>query len=244
MSTLRNIAAHLWRGSNVRKANLILGVTGAALTAACAAEQAVAPVAPSGPNAARAAQGASATRTADPSAGFFASKGDNGKGGGKHKDDYSQAELDSLASSPAAYQSAVQPGGTALFLTCKPKHTTSTKRVIGPAGGTLSLGENTFVVPAGALDSAVKITVTAPQSTHAELEFAPHGLHFNKPVEMTLSYKGCVVPDSASLGVAYVGGTFVPIAKERMPSHHDKASASVSALTDHFSGYYISWARR
>ncbi len=240
MSTLRNIAAHLWRGSRVRKANVILGVTGAALSAACAADNVVAPAAT--PTAQRVPTPAFDGAAAKPTP-VAKNVQDSIK-------QYNKAQMDSLKADWQAYKHAVQSGVVdAEFLRCEPKPQLIATKVIGPKGGTINVGPHRFEVPAGALDSNVTIMAIAPLSPRAELRFEPHGLQFNKPVEMTINYKGCVVPDNVKLGVTYVAhpmqssSALKAKGDQQMPTHDDKSSSSVSALTDHFSGYTVSWTR-
>ena len=251
MSTLRNTAARLWQGSHVRKANLVLGVTGAILSAACAAEQAVAPVAasPQRLSADRARQGAAfdserdeKQSPTDKAAADAAKKAANA---------VSKAQMDSLKADWEAYKRAVKAGTVDVdFVRCEPKPEVSVTKVIGPKGGAFNIGPNKFEVPAGAVDSNVTITATMPTKSIAELEFEPHGLQFNKPVQMTISYKGCVVPDSATLGVSYITHPWQSAvalrgaSTQRMPAHDDKATTTISALTDHFSGYVVAWSRQ
>lgn len=246
MSTLRNIAAHLWCGSHIRKANVVLGITGAALSAACAAEQVAAPTG-AGPRM------LSATDSVfDANGDGRLSKGEKAtkKATQDSVKQYNKAELDSLKRDWQAFKRAVQSGQIeADFVSCEPKPAVSVTKVLGPKGGAFNIGPHKFEVPAGALDSNVTITATAPTSSRDELQFEPHGLQFSKPVQMTISYKGCVMPDSAVLGVSYVERQLdTPFAlrartTERMPTRDDKAATSVSALTDHFSGYLVTWSR-
>ena len=249
MSTLRNIAAHLWRGSHVRKANVVLGVTGAALSAACAAEQIAAPTS-AGPRADGAVGDLVSSTPALPPAPAPAPLT---KAQQDSLRQYNAAQLDSLKADFAAYKRAVGHGGGLgeEVVRCAPKPAVSITKVIGPKGGMFNIGPHTFQVPAGALDSNVTITATAPTSSADELQFQPHGLLFNKPVQMTINYKGCVVPKDVTLGVSYLGhlytdstGTTHAHVKERMPAHNDPATTSVSALTDHFSGYAVTWSRQ
>lgn len=242
MSTLRNIAAHLWRGSIVRKANVVLGLTGAALSAACAAENITAP-ASTGPRALSATD-----QTFDADGDGHLSKDEKAAKDSVKR--YNKAQLDSLKRDWQAFKRAVKSGEIeADFLRCEPKPAVAVSKVIGPKGGAFNIGPHKFEVPSGALDSNVTITATAPTSSRDEIQFEPHGLQFNKPVQMTLNYKGCVVPDSAVLGVAYVArdtdSPWVLRARttERMPAHDDKAATTVTALTDHFSGYMVTWQR-
>ena len=97
-------------------------------------------------------------------------------------------------------------------------------------------------MPAGALDHAVTITATSTGSTTRGLDFAPHGLRFLKPVSMTISFAGCSLPEDAQdtvLGVVYIDPSGRPV--QRMPAHADHPAHQITALTDHFSGYLVSW---
>ena len=243
MSTARNIAAHLWRGSIIRKANIVLGITGAALSAACAADQIAGP--------GSTPQGISASKgrhhMGDVSVDPRAPKEDPKKAANSQ----SKAQMDSLKQDWAAYKQAVKDGSVDEdFLRCEPKPEVSVTKKIGRKGGDIHVGPHTFSVPAGALDSDVVITAFAPTSSRAELKFAPHGLQFSKPVEMSISYKGCVVPENAELGVSYIDhpgqsySGWKGMAAKKQPAHDDKTTTAVSALTDHFSGYVVSWARQ
>ncbi|HEY0777785.1 MAG TPA: hypothetical protein VGD56_07440 [Gemmatirosa sp.] len=239
MSTLRNIAAHLWRGSIVRKANIVLGITGATLSAACAADSVVAPI-------------ATRTTRSTPGTAFDMSKpGTVSKAAQDSIKQYTKAQMDSLQTDWQAYKSAVHAGLVdAEFVRCAPKPVVTVTKVIGPKGGALKIGPHTFEVPAGALDSNVAITATAPMNSRLEIQFEPHGLQFGRPVRMTMSYKGCIVPDGALLGVAYMGREVAPadslqgIVRALMPTSDDKGASAVSALTDHFSGYTVTWGRQ
>ena len=58
--------------------------------------------------------------------------------------------------------SIVHAGG---LLTCSPLPYDSATQVIGPLGGTIQVGMDTLVVPAGALLAPVAITMVAPSDT-------------------------------------------------------------------------------
>ena len=175
----------------------------------------------------------------------------------------SQAQLDALMADLAAFQAAVVPIPTAgsvsspapmdnagssptrsaagAALVCRAEHGWSATQTIGASGGTLHIGPHQFTVPAGALDHDVTITATSTGSTRRGLDFAPHGLHFQKPVSMTISFAGCEVPTGGTLGVVYTDSNGRPI--QRMPAHADHPAHRITALTDHFSGYIASWGR-
>ena len=73
----------------------------------------------------------------------------------------------------------------------------SSSMVVYPeSGGTLSLptlaGNGRLEIPPGALDQKTTITVSSPDEVDPKvihLSLEPHGLTFNKPVRLTVSYK-------------------------------------------------------
>jgi hypothetical protein len=80
----------------------------------------------------------------------------------------------------------------------EPETTDSISKVIDQTGGTVSLGGSTILIPTGALDSAVNITITVlslpvPPPIHHSApgmaySFQPHGLTFKYPVTISISY--------------------------------------------------------
>jgi hypothetical protein len=155
-----------------------------------------------------------------------------------------KAELDSLKKDWKAYKDSVKHGEIkAEALRCEPRAAEYAAKRIGPKGGELKIGDHELVVPAGALDEEVEISASAPTGPRAELQFQPHGLTFKQPVEMRISYKGCILPegDDPALSILYVGNGWRVL--ERLPTHDKKAAEAVTALTDHFSGYLVGWGR-
>ena len=78
-------------------------------------------------------------------------------------------------------------------------------------GGVVSLGRFTLEFPPGALaaDTEIEISVTDPTLVMCEL--GPHGLHFNKPVTLTINYGGTPAEElessSQTLGVYWYNET-------------------------------------
>lgn len=125
------------------------------------------------------------------------------------------------------------------LLRCEPRPYSADAAIVGPAGGTLHVGEHELVIPKGALDHEELITMEAPTSSLVDVRFEPHGLQFQQPAELKLSYKGCVRPTSADLLVAYLGqGNQV---LELPPSVDVKSGDEVDADIDHFSRYAIAY---
>ena len=89
-------------------------------------------------------------------------------------------------------------------LVCSPQKYDADVRVVGPEGASLRAGKHVLVIPRGALAEPTVITMEAPVSLAAEVRFAPHGLQFAVPVQLTVDYKQCVLPEGMQKGVAYV----------------------------------------
>jgi hypothetical protein len=112
----------------------------------------------------------------------------------------------------------------------------SASAVIGAAGGTLQVGGNKIVFPAGALSSATTITMTEYMGTGG-VEMQPHGLTFPAAArpELTLSYAGIDVSGYDDLVIAYqVNGTITEV--------YDTDEAGYEALSarvPHFSGFIV-----
>jgi hypothetical protein len=122
---------------------------------------------------------------------------------------------------------------------CEPRDYTADAAIIGPDGGTLHVGEHELLIPKGALDHEELIVAEAPTSSLVDVRFAPEGIQFLKPAQLTLSYKGCVRPTSADLFVAYVGqGNRI---LELPPSVDMKVDDEVEADIGHFSRYAIAY---
>jgi hypothetical protein len=88
--------------------------------------------------------------------------------------------------------------GTGLLkglLTCRPMPYDSTAKVIGPAGGFISAGPHTLIVPRGSLSQNVTIRMASPSENVNSVRFYPEGLHFNnnRPAVLTMSYANCTV---------------------------------------------------
>ncbi len=134
---------------------------------------------------------------------------------------------------------AEKGGPDVLLLRCEPRDYSSDAAIIGPNGGTLHVGEHELLIPKGALDHEELISAEAPTSSLVDVRFAPEGIQFLKPAQLTLSYKGCVRPTSADLLVAYLGqGNRI---LELPPSLDMKVDDKVEADIGHFSRYAIAY---
>ena len=168
---------------------------------------------------------------------------DSAKAAAKAERNLAKAQLDSLKADWEAYKRAVKRKEVkAEVLRCEPQQRATASKVIGPKGGSINFGPHSLVVPAGALDTNTTITATAPSNPAVNVEFAPHGLQFRRPVEMVIDYKQCIVPETDELGVTYVLNGWYAV--EKMPSMDVRKDKKISALTDHFSGFIVPWGVR
>lgn len=109
---------------------------------------------------------------------------------------------------------------------------------IGPAGGTLDLGDNnTIVFPAGALLTETTITAHIPAGHSAKAFFTPEGLHFVVPAIVTLNYSACITPTSL-LAIVYLQADTV---SEVRPTQTNPNAKTVTATINHFSSYAVSY---
>jgi hypothetical protein len=124
------------------------------------------------------------------------------------------------------------------LLRCEPRPLEGDAAIIGPDGGTLQIGEHQLVIPRGALTEEQVILGKAPTSSLVDVEFEPEGLQFQRPAELTLSYKGCAVP-AGDLLVAYLGtGNRIL----ELPVSYDYRSYSeVTGVIHHFSRYAVAY---
>jgi hypothetical protein len=127
-------------------------------------------------------------------------------------------------------------------------------KVIGRAGGTLSLGARvTMVVPAGAVASDVSFSITRVPGMIVAYDFQPHGTRFAVPVRLHLSTAGTVAKLLGSTA-RFEGAYFLDPSRLNQTtgtaavSEFRSASvaadgSSISYTVDHFSGWMVSTGR-
>jgi hypothetical protein len=125
------------------------------------------------------------------------------------------------------------------LLRCEPKQYEGDAAIIGPSGGTLHAGPHELVIPKGALDHEELIVMEAPTSSLVDVRLQPEGLQFQKPAQLSLSYKSCVVPTIADLLVAYLGHGREVL--ELPPSSDYRSEDKVEADIGHFSRYAVAY---
>ena len=145
---------------------------------------------------------------------------------------------DSTASPPTApIDSLVHLVG---LLHCTPQPADSATQVIGPFGGTITAGADTFTVPAGALLTPVSITMVAASDTVNRVHFAPEGLQFLQPASLTMSYANCdtfgaMIPKN----IAWTTDLLAIL--EYLKSWDDHSAQTVTGQVNHFSEYAVAW---
>ncbi len=126
------------------------------------------------------------------------------------------------------------------LLRCTPMPTARAQAWIGPNGGRIDVGPHSLVVPPGALTHGVLIRAEAPRDNVNRVEFQPHGLEFNRPARITMSYANC--QGLASLlprRIVYIDGNLNLL--EVLESVTNLREREVSARLEHFSDYAVAW---
>jgi len=123
-------------------------------------------------------------------------------------------------------------------LECEPQPYAADVQIVGPDGALFHVGPHFFWIPKGALAEKTVITVEMPVSTHAELDFAPHGLHFGTSV-LLLNYRDCDLEKSKSRSVVYTDDAYQIL--ETPPSFDWKSYSTVRAGINHFSHYVVAY---
>jgi len=132
--------------------------------------------------------------------------------------------------------------GTAL-IQCPTSTTQSVTSKIGVAGGVLSIGNTTVVIPLGAVLFPEDFTLTVPASQYAEIRVragsAEHYL-FQTPVSMTIDYSRCASPalDRKALSAWNIDESSKALL-EPMVSVDEKLTHTIVFTTIHLSGYAV-----
>ena len=135
---------------------------------------------------------------------------------------------------------SVGAGLAKVLLACPQEEEASGQADIGPEGGTLWIGPHRLVVPAGAVDSVVRITGVAQADSVISVQFSPEGLTFDQPARLTLSYASCpLIPSLSPKHVAYTSDVLDIL--QVLSSTDDLLDQRVSADLDHFCRYAVAW---
>jgi hypothetical protein len=138
--------------------------------------------------------------------------------------------------------SAVGRTASALDLvSCSPLPAQSVTRVIGPRGGTITVGPHTLTVPARALARDVAITATVVPESVNRVHFEPAGLRFSNAATLEMSYRHCnTLGRLLPKRIAYVSGD-LRVLFSYLGSIDNLRESEVSADLDHFSDYVLAW---
>lgn len=137
-----------------------------------------------------------------------------------------------------ASRSLLSPALTLLI--CHPVPYDSVVQVVGPAGGTIRVGPDSLVIPAGALDTNTTITAVVPSDSLAVIRFQPHGLTFAQPAALALSYAACPLAGLlAPASVVYADDAWNILEIE--PTSQHPLQTTVVGRIRHFSGYAVAY---
>ena len=130
------------------------------------------------------------------------------------------------------------------LLSCPTSETRTTQALIGPLGGTLSLGGTIIGIPSGALSAPTLITLTIPASQYMEIDVRANDLLsfvFNKPIGVRLDYSRCTSPETAAkLGVWHIDAQTKALL-ENMGGTDNKSQRYIDFSTGHLSNYAIAF---
>ena len=112
---------------------------------------------------------------------------------------------------------------------------------VGKSGGTLKFGKSELKIPSGALSADTQISATITFGAGVDVDFQPHGLQFAKAAELKVDWTGCTAPAGSPINMYYTDAA--GYITQVMPSAKSSATQS-RMLTDHFSGFTVSWGRR
>ncbi len=132
-------------------------------------------------------------------------------------------------------------GNAALVSKCRPLAPETAHRVIGPAGGTLTIGPHTLTVPRGALSRhvAIRAKIAGGQSINV-VEFKPAGLVFQTPAVLTMSYTNCDREGrTTSSAIAVVDDTLGVV--DYIASTDDAATSTVTGSVPDLTNYAVAW---
>jgi len=126
------------------------------------------------------------------------------------------------------------------LLLCRPLEYEAATAIIGPEGGQINFGPHRLTIPQGALPVRTVITAEAPTSLMVTADFSPHGLQFQKNVELRLDYDHCTQPLlPGAFRVVYLDDLLKIL--EAPPSEDYRSSFWIRAWLGHFSKYAVAY---
>lgn len=126
------------------------------------------------------------------------------------------------------------------LLLCQPLEYDGAAAIIGPEGGELRFGPHRLTIPSGALLTRTVVTAEAPTSLMVTADFSPHGLQFQKDVELRLDYEHCTQPLlPGAFRVVYLDDLLKIL--ETPPSEDYRSSQWIRTWLRHFSKYAVAY---
>ena len=126
------------------------------------------------------------------------------------------------------------------LLLCQPLDYDGATAIIGPEGGELRFGPHRLTIPSGALRVRTVVTAEAPTSLMVTADFSPHGLQFQKDVELRLDYEHCTQPLlPGAFKVVYLDDLLRIL--ETPPSEDYRSSRWIRTWLQHFSKYAVAY---
>jgi hypothetical protein len=124
------------------------------------------------------------------------------------------------------------------LLTCRSLPYATTTRAVGPAGGSVTVGQYSLVIPAGALRQTVQIKAEQMSGRVNSVRFSPEGLKFARPAALTMGYDNCVL---VILPKRIVYTTELLKVLDILRSEDILRGKKVTAPIDHFSRYAVAY---
>jgi hypothetical protein len=125
------------------------------------------------------------------------------------------------------------------LLLCQPLPYAATVKIMGPEGGTITVGPHTLTIPRGALKQRTVITAEVPAGRAVTVRFSPHGLQFKKSPTLTLSYAHCKSLPLLPKRIVYTNELLQIL--ENLLSLDMPRQKKVKADIDHFSRYAVAF---
>ena len=107
-------------------------------------------------------------------------------------------------------------------------------------GGTLTLDRFTIVIPPGALECDTRISIARPMPGYVMGDFGPDGIHFNKPVELSMTYQFLDLHGISENRLTIYWFNPETLTWFDLLAHVDKETQTVTLVVDHYSRYALS----
>ena len=124
------------------------------------------------------------------------------------------------------------------LLVCQSQPYAVTRKSIGREGGTIKVGTHTLEIPKGALRKNTTITAEQMPGRTNSLRFSPEGLRFERPADLTMRYKNCLVV-LLEKSIVYTDENLKIL--EVLRSLDLFSKKTVTAPIDHFSRYAVAY---